>query len=196
MTGLGAVDWAAVSAGLGVVQTAIVLVTVRVGLAQLRDGRRAAQFTATRGLVAHALDPHFHQALQVVEDELAERLANPTYAREIAASRGWDVDAARHPELLVLARLEEIGTYVKYHLVAEDALFDYLGELVVSSWERLGDVVRIMRASHRNPRVWANAEFVYGRARDWLARERAPRNASRSAGRRMPTDRLPPRSSG
>ena len=37
----------------------------------------------------------------------------------------------------------------------------FRAELILESWERLGDVVTLMRASHRNPNVWANAQFLY-----------------------------------
>lgn len=172
------VEWPAVSTLVTVVQLTVVVVSARVGLVQLRNGQRTAQVAATRDLVAHTLDPHFYCALQFVFHELAGRMRDdPAYAQELAMHHGWAVDAERHPELEVLARLEKVRTYVKHRLVAEDALFDYPGEMVIDVREHLIEVVAAMRAAHRNPRVWANAEELHERASAWLARSRTRRAA-------------------
>lgn len=75
------------------------------------------------------------------------------------------MDATRHPELIVLARLEEIGIYLRHRLLLGDALLDFNAELILQSWEPLRGVVDLMRKSHRNPRVWSSAEYLYGRAK-------------------------------
>ncbi|MBV8491432.1 MAG: hypothetical protein JO199_12975 [Candidatus Eremiobacteraeota bacterium] len=168
-------NWEAASALAACLGDAIVIGALFVAFFQLKDGRRAMQFDATRKLIARSLDPEFYRALQFVFNDLHARLGDRAYAAELAASYGWNIDAERHPELVVLARLEEVGTYVKYRLVSEDALLDFLGELVIGSWERLTPVVEIMRGAHRNPNVWENAEFLDRTARSWLQRKRVPR---------------------
>jgi hypothetical protein len=169
------VNWEAVSAVAAIVQAAVILMTVVFAVIQLRDSRLGAKFDATRNLINQALDPGFYRALQFVFNELDGRLRDPQYASELSSSLGWAIDGERHPELLVLARLEEIGLYLKYRFISGDAVFNFLGELIVGSWEKLVPVVEIMRASHSNPNVWSNAESLYRATGAYLQRERQSR---------------------
>jgi hypothetical protein len=166
------VSWEAVSAISAVVQAAVILLTVVFAVIQLRDGRGEARFQATRSLINQALDPSFYRALQFVFNELASRLRDPEYASELSSSLGWAIDGEKHPELLVLARLEEIGLYLENRFIDGNAVFNFLGELIVGSWEKLIPVVEIMRASHTNPNLWSNAESLYRATRVCLERER------------------------
>jgi hypothetical protein len=160
------VSWEALTALSSVFQTLLLLVAGGIAIYQLLEVRRAAQFEGTRTMVDRMLDPAFTTALMYVIDELPSRLADSAYRDELTTSRGWDLAAARHPELVVLARLEEMGIYVRNRLLLSSALLDFGAELILESWERLGEVVTLMRASHRNPNVWENAEFLYHYAKD------------------------------
>jgi hypothetical protein len=101
-----------------------------------------------------------------VIDKLPERMTDPAYREDLTSSRGWDLAAARHPELIVLARLEEMGIYVRNRLLLSSALLDFGAELILEGWERLEEVVKVMRTSHRNPNVWENAQFLYQYAKN------------------------------
>ena len=149
-------SWNAVAAIAAAVQAAVILLTVVFAFIQLRDGRAEARFQAT----------------QFVFNELASRLRDPEYANELSSSLGWAIDGEKHPELLVLARLEEIGLYLENRFIDGNAVFNFLGELIVGSWEKLMPVVEIMRASHSNPNLWSNAESLYRATRACLERER------------------------
>lgn len=146
-------NWAALAVALSLAQTAIYVGTAAVALAQLREARRARQFDTTRAVIAHAFDPLFYRAVQFIFRDLDARLRDPAYAAELASARGWDVDAERHPELVVLARLEEIGTYVKYGHVAEAALFENLAALITGVRGQLAEVVRLSRGARPGERV-------------------------------------------
>ena len=158
-------DWNVVAAISSAVSAVVVVGGGAVAVYQLREARRAAQFDATQRMVAQMLDPIFNGALRFVIGDLANRLRDPEYRAELERSRGWEVDATRHPELIVLARLEEIGIYLRHRLLLGDALLDFNAELILQGWEPLRDVVDLMRRSHRNPRVWSNAEYLYERAK-------------------------------
>ena len=80
---------------------------------------------------------------------------DPEYAGELEHARGWDRDPDRHPELIVLTRLEEAGIYLRHRLLLGDALLDFDAILILQSWD---------------PRVWSNAEYLYKRA--WAVRSR------------------------
>lgn len=176
------VSWDAVGAVAASVQAVVILVTVVFGVVQLRDARRELRFNATRSLINGVLDPAFYSALQFVFNDLESRLLDPQYAGQLQRSLGWAIDGQKHPELLVLARLEEIGTYANNHLISTDAVVNFLGELIVGTWEKLLPVVEIMRASHPNSQVWGNAESLYRTTRAYLERQ----------GRGMPVRPLAP----
>lgn len=159
------VDWNALTAIASAVSAAVIGIGGAIAIYQLREARRAAQFDATQRMVDRMLTPHFNRALRFVIQDLPTRMNDPEYTAELETSRGWDIDPERHPELIVLARLEEIGIYLRRRLVLGDPLLDFNAELILQSWEHLRDVVDLMRQSHRNPRVWRNAEFLYERAK-------------------------------
>jgi hypothetical protein len=179
------IGWDAVAAIGSIASAGVVLVGGAIALYQLRETRRAAQFDATQRMVDRLFERDFNRALRFVINDLPDRLRDPEYANELERSRGWDVDPERHPELIVLGRLEEAGIYLRHRLLLGDALLDFDAILILQSWEHLRDVVDLMRKSHRNPRVWSNAEFLYDRARSVrpLPRRRRSSPARRQGGR-------------
>ena len=159
------IGWDALAAIGSIGSAGVVLVGGAVALYQLRETRRAAQFDGTQRMIDRLLDRDFNRAVRFVINDLPNRLRDPEYAAELERSRGWDVDPERHPELLVLGRLEETGIYLRHRLLLGGALLDFDAILILQSWEHLREVVDLMRKSHRNPRVWSNAEYLYDRAR-------------------------------
>jgi hypothetical protein len=159
------IDWNALTGIGSIVSAGVLLIGGAVAVYQLRETRRAAQFDATLRMVDRLFERDFNRALRFVINDLPNRMRDPEYAMELERSRGWDVDPERHPELVVLGRLEEAGIYLRRRLLFGDALLDFDAILILQSWEHLKDVVDLMRKSHRNPRVWSNAEFLYDRAR-------------------------------
>ena len=154
-------SWDALTAVTSVFQAALLLVAGGIGLYQLLEMRRSGQFEATRTMIDRMLDPSFFAAVMYVVNDLPKRMEDPQYRAELTSVRGWDLSEQRHPEIIVLARLEEMGIYVRNRLLLSSTLLDFGAELILESWERLGGVVTLMRASHRNPNVWANAQFLY-----------------------------------
>ena len=158
-------NWDAVTAIATALSTVVIAVGGGVAVYQLSEGRRASQFDATQRMINSLLEDRFIEAVHVVMNDLSKRLQDPEYAAALANSRGWDVDPAKHPELVVLARLEEVGTYARHGLISTDALLDFNAEFILQAWEHLLPVVELTRRSHRNPHVWKNTEFLYNRAR-------------------------------
>jgi hypothetical protein len=159
------IDFNALTAIGSIVSAGVLLIGGAVAVYQLRETRRAAQFDGTQRILDRFLERDFNRALRFVINELPERLRNPEYAGELEHARGWDLDPDRHPELIVLTRLEEAGIYLRHRLLLGEALLDFDAILILQSWEHLKDVVDLMRKSHRNPNVWSNAEYLYERAR-------------------------------
>jgi hypothetical protein len=159
------VNWDALGAIGSAVSALVVVVGGAIAVYQLREARRAAQFDATQRVIDRMLDREFNRAVRYVIAELPSRLNDPEYRGELERMRGWDIDPERHPEIFVLARLEEVGIYLRHRLVLGGALLDFNGALIMQTWEPLRDCVHLMRKSHRNPNVWANAEYLYERAK-------------------------------
>jgi hypothetical protein len=159
------IDWGALTAIGSIISAGVLLIGGAVAAYQLRETRRAAQFDGTQRMIDRLLERDLNRAIRFVINDLPSRLKDPEYAAELEHSRGWDVDPERHPELVVLGRLEEAGIYLRHRLLLGDALLDFDAILILQSWEHLTGVVDLMRKSHRNPRVWSNAEFLYDRAR-------------------------------
>ena len=159
------IDFNALTAIGSIVSAAVLLIGGAVAVYQLRETRRAAQFDGTQRILDRFLERDFNRALRFVINDLPERMRDPEYANELEHARGWDLDPDRHPELIVLTRLEEAGIYLRHRLLLGDALLDFDSILIMQSWEHLNAVVDLMRKSHRNPNVWSNAEYLYDRAR-------------------------------
>ncbi len=159
------IDFNALTAIGSIVSAAVLLIGGAVAVYQLRETRRAAQFDGTQRILDRFLERDFNRALRFVINDLPGRLREPEYANELEHARGWDLDPDRHPELIVLTRLEEAGIYLRHRLLLGDALLDFDSILIMQSWEHLKSVVDLMRKSHRNPHVWGNAEYLYERAR-------------------------------
>jgi hypothetical protein len=158
------ISWEGLTAIGTIVSAGVLLVGGAVAVYQLRETRRAAQFDATQRMIDRLFERDFNRALRFVINDLPQQLRDPQYAIELESSRGWDVDPERHPELVVLGRLEEAGVYMRHRLLLGDALLDFDAVRILQSWEHLKDAVDLMRKSHRNPHVWSNAEFLYDRA--------------------------------
>jgi hypothetical protein len=159
------IDFNALTAIGSIISAAVLLIGGAVAIYQLRETRRAAQFDGTQRILDRFLERDFNRALRFVINDLPERMRDPEYANELEHARGWDLDPDRHPELIVLTRLEEAGIYLRHRLLLGDALLDFDSILIMQSWEHLRAVVDLMRKSHRNPNVWSNAEYLYDRAR-------------------------------
>jgi hypothetical protein len=159
------IDFNALTATGSIISAAVLLIGGAVAIYQLRETRRAAQFDGTQRILDRFLERDFNRALRFVINDLPQRMRDPEYANELEHARGWDLDPDRHPELIVLTRLEEAGIYLRHRLLLGDALLDFDSILIMQSWEHLKAVVDLMRKSHRNPNVWSNAEYLYDRAR-------------------------------
>jgi hypothetical protein len=154
-------NWTVVAALSTLASTIVIAITAVLALIQLNLMRRGGQFDATRRMVDEIKTPLFMRAWARVVNELPSRMNDPQFRAELQSAHGWDVDVEKHPEVIVLAYLEELGIYVKNRMISEVALLDFSSGLVLEAWERLRDVVMLSRRSTRNPRAWKNAEYLY-----------------------------------
>lgn len=152
--------WSVITAVATAISAIIIAITALFALAQLREMHRASQFDVTRKMIDEIKNPLFYKAwLQVVKD-FPQRTDDPSFRAEMASSGPWEVDYEQHPEVLILAYLEELGIYVKQHLIDEEALLAFNQGFILEAWQRLSGVVELTRRT-QNPNAWAHIEFLY-----------------------------------
>jgi len=169
--------WEALTA-VGTLLTAlIILVTVVLGMRQLRNAneqlqhlRRTTLLEATMTIFSRERDPAYVAAEEFVFAEMPERWQDEAFRREAALGfRSLDPDVRKC--LAVLKSYEEIGTYAKNGLLDETVLVDIMSPGILRLWANLWPMV----ASHRerSPSSWENFGYLYESTKKWVA-ERSP----------------------
>jgi hypothetical protein len=123
-------------------------------LRRQRDAELIAQTFAT----LNADD--FATALQFVYTDLATRLTEPAYVREILDGKAT---AASHRELAVMHFFNELGLLVHSKMVGEYPIVAVVASPCMRAWEQLAPVVELMR--RRYPHAYTPFESLVVRSR-------------------------------
>lgn len=145
----------------------VICASVVAALIQLRHIRTGNQLQALLSLEHDFHAPALQAALRYVQDELAQRLADPAYRRELETI-GF-IDPAAHPEMIACNWLNEMGTLVKRGLVSEDTFMDLYARLIAHCWRQIAPAVAIMRRT-RGQAQYHDFEYLAARAAEWLAK--------------------------
>jgi Domain of unknown function (DUF4760) len=177
--------WEALTA-IGTLFTALViLLTVVLGLRQLRNAseqlqhlRRTALLEATMSIFSRERDSAFVDAEEFVFTEMPARWQDEAFQREARLGfRSRDPDVRKC--LTVLKSYEEIGTYSKNGLLDETVLIDIMSPGILRLWENLGPMISAHR--ERSPRSWENFGLLYESTKRWRD-EHFPDPADRGGG--------------
>ena len=141
--------------------------TAAAALVQIRHLRASNELDALLRITELMRADGLQDAFRYVETELAAKLADPAYRRELG-KRGF-VDARRHPEMDVCNWFNEVGTLVKNQLIDEHTFLDLFNRLVTYYWNRLEGVVAVLRRE-RGPGQYENFEYLAMLAERWQAR--------------------------
>ena len=148
------------------VGTAVVIgASAFAALIQLRHMRAGNQLEALLALQRDFQRPDLQSALRYVQGQLAQKLEDPAYRRELEMT-GF-VDSSAHPELVVCNWFSEIGTLVKHGLVAEAPFMDLFARLIVHCWAHVASAVAIMRRTRGDFQYHA-FEYLAVRAARWV----------------------------
>jgi hypothetical protein len=148
--------------------TLIVLVaSAAAAVIQLRHVRTARELQAVLAIERRFAEPDIRAALVYVENELAAKLEQRAYRRELAA-RGF-VDAVAHPEMILCNWFNEAGTLMVGGFLDEDVFFDSFGRLVEHYWRLLAPVVALLRRD-RSADHYIHFERLAERAAAWRGR--------------------------
>ena len=164
--------WEALTA-LGTLLTAlIILVTVVVGVRQLRNAndqlqhlRNTSLLEATMTIFSRQRDLTYVAAEEFVYAEMPARWQDDEFRKEaMLGFRSRDLDVRKC--LAVLKSYEEIGTFAKNGLLDGTVLIDIMSPGILRLWENLWPLV----ASHRerSPKSWENFGYLYESTKKWV----------------------------
>ena len=153
--------WAEIGADI------VICGSVVAGLIQLRHIRAGNQLQALLSLERDFRAPELQSALTYVQEQLAQRLEESQYRRELETI-GF-IDPAIHPEMIACNWLNEMGTLVKRGYVSEDTFMDLFARLIVHCWRQVAPAVAIMRRK-RGEAQYHDFEYLALRAAAWLKR--------------------------
>lgn len=153
--------WAEIGADI------VICGSVVAALIQLRHIRAGNQLQALLSLERDFRAPELQSALTYVQEQLAERLHEPGYRRELETI-GF-IDPAVHPEMIACNWLNEMGTLVKRGYVSEDTFMDLFARLIVHCWRQVSPAIAIMRRK-RGEAQYHDFEYLALRAAAWLKR--------------------------
>jgi hypothetical protein len=145
----------------------VILASVASALVQLRHIRAGNQLQALLSLERDFRAPELQSALTYVQEQLAQRLQEPGYRRELETI-GF-IDPAVHPEMIACNWLNEMGTLVKRGYVSEDTFMDLFARLIVHCWRRVSPAIAVMRRK-RGEAQYHDFEYLALRAAAWLER--------------------------
>ena len=157
----------------------MIALSALVAMVQLRHVRTGNQLQSLLSVERDFHAPELQDALRYCQNELPARMEEPAYRAELAGI-GF-VDVRRHPEMIACNWFNQVGTLVKYELVADDAFLDLFGRLVDHYWNLLEPVIAVLRRL-RGPTQYESFEYLAMRSRRWRRRH-AQGLYSRSAGR-------------
>ena len=164
--------WEALTA-VGTLLTALViLITVVLGVRQLRNAndqlqhlRRTTLLEATMTIFSRQRDLAYVAAEEFVFAEMPSRWQDEAFRREAALGfRSHDPDVQKC--LAVLKSYEEIGTYAKNGLLDGTVLIDIMSPGIIRLWENLGPMVASQR--ERFPLSWENFGYLYESTKKWV----------------------------
>ena len=134
--------WEAVVAIAAVVQTALIASAAAVALVQIRHLRDQNELAAFIQLFATYNSPDARRARHFVTNELAERLRDPRYLREIVEGRLND-----HPEGLVLNYFNQVGHLMMTGVVKSKRLLHEHVGVAPMMWKYLLPVIALRRTA-------------------------------------------------
>lgn len=151
----------AIGAFSSVATFVVIGVTAIAALVQLRHIRTANQLTGLLHYISRWESDAVQSASSFVESQLKAKLKDPNYRASL-----WhhNPDRREHPELRVADWCEQMGSYIKYGMIAEGQYLDLGGWYILSMWEQLQDVVAIRRAVSGSA-MYENFEFLAARSK-------------------------------
>lgn len=134
----------------------VIAVTAIAAVIQLRHIRASNQLSGVMQYIKLFESDTIQTANQFIQNELAQKLRDPVYRRELFAV---NPDRRTHVELAVADWCEQAGSYIKFGLIEKDQFLDLAGAYVASMWSALKEVVAIRRVA-AGAAMYVNFEYL------------------------------------
>jgi hypothetical protein len=155
-----------INTAVGIVTIVVIAVTAIAALKQLKHLRASNQLTGLLKVLDIQQEPVFRESANFVRSELAEKMKDPDFRSGLALPTP---DLSVHKELWLCGYFEQMGNYVKYDLIGEEAFLDQACDVVITYWKLLSPAIEMVRSA-RGPSVFDNFEYLVARAERWVAK--------------------------
>jgi hypothetical protein len=151
---------------VGIFTIAVIAVTAVAALKQLRHLRASNQLTGLLKVLDIQQEPIWLESAHFVRSELAAKMNDPEFRSGLESPTP---DLKLHKELWLCGYFEQMGNYVKYDLIGEEAFLDQACDVVIMYWKLLSPAIDVVR-SVRGPSIFDNFEYLVARAERWVRR--------------------------
>ncbi len=152
--------WEQLTAAAAIGQMVVIALGAFFAYQQITRLRRQQEAELIQQIFATLNERRFAKALAFVYSDLALRLTDSTYVREIGEGRAT---TASHPEFVVMHFFNGLGLLVHTKTVAEYPIVQIVASPCIRAWERLAPVVDLLR--RRYPHAYTPFESLVVRAR-------------------------------
>jgi hypothetical protein len=158
----------AIGIALSALTLLVIAATAAAAIVQLRHLRTSNQLNALLEILNQWTQPALQNAYAHFTQTMTSKINDPEF-RKLLQSPGAQLDRGSYPEFLVMDLWEQVGTYVKYHLIDEDILLDIASSQIQSAWKLAAPAIELMR-THSGPATCENFEYLAVRALLWSKR--------------------------
>lgn len=139
--------------------------TAIAAVVQLRHMRANNQLEGLLDVLARVEDETFNKWLTDTQRELPKLLSDPQYVQSVT-NNTFDHNVAW---LQLGNQYERVGSLLKHKLIPEDAFMDVYCGRAARAWEVMLPMTSLLRYNV-NDALWENFEYMYVRAKVWMAR--------------------------
>jgi hypothetical protein len=165
---------------VGILTIVVIAVTAVAAMKQLKHLRASNQLTGLLKVLDLQQEPVFRESAHFTRSELAAKMDDPEFRSGLERPAP---DLMIHKELWLCGYFEQVGNYVKYDLIGEEAFMDQACDVIITYWQMLSPAIELVRKV-RGPSIYDNFEFLVARAQAWVKRYpdgNYPRNVPRIA---------------
>jgi hypothetical protein len=152
--------WEQLTAAAAIGQMLVIAAGAFFAYQQIDRFRRQQEAELIQRIFETFNEERFAEALDFVYNDLAVRLTEPAYVRQILEGRAT---AASHREFVVMHFFNGLGLLVHNKMVAEYPIVFIVASPCIRAWERLAPVIELLR--RRYPHAYTPFESLVVRSR-------------------------------
>ena len=138
--------------------------TAIAAIVQLRHLRSANQVAAWQMFAQTYEGPELRDAFHFVRTELAQRLEDPEFRREL---RAGETDRVKHPEIKICNFFDQWGAYYRNGVIDRRTFMQVNCGIVIGFWELLEPVIVLLADRRKGNMSFQQFEYLTVQARRW-----------------------------